>query len=71
MGKVLYWAGGVINWLAYVWLVVSEALEEIRYATIGDSFRGIFSATETRQYNPKPELMLPGQSSTAKAADNA
>ncbi len=60
MEKVLYWAGGAINWLAYVWLVASEAFEEIRYATIGDSIRGILSRTETRQYAPKTEQrMLP------------
>jgi hypothetical protein len=39
MGKVIYWVGGVINWLAYVWLVTSEAFGEICYATRGDSFR--------------------------------
>jgi hypothetical protein len=69
MGKVLYWVGGVINWLAYVWLVTSETFEEIRYATIGDSVRGIVSAAETRQHTPKVERRtLSRQSTTAKVA---
>ena len=42
MGKVLYWVGGVINWLVYIWLVMSEALEEICFTLIGDPMRGIF-----------------------------
>jgi hypothetical protein len=67
MGKVLYWVGGVINWLAYVWLVTSEAFEEICYATISDSIRGIVSAGETRRYSPRVERRtLSSQSTTAK-----
>jgi hypothetical protein len=67
MGKVLYWVGGVINWLAYVWLVTSESFEEIRYATIGDSVRGIVFKGETRQYTPRVERRtLSSQSTTAK-----
>ncbi len=70
MGKVLYWVGGVISWLAYVWLVTTEALEEVFYVAIGDSVRGIVSAAETRQYGPKAELRtLSRQSTTAKVAD--
>jgi hypothetical protein len=70
MGKVLYWVGGVINWIVYVWLVSSEAFEEICYATIGDSVRGIVSAAETRQHAPKVEpRMYIRQTSTAKATD--
>ena len=69
MGKVLYWVGGVINWLAYVWLVTSEAFEEICYATIGDSVRGIVSGAETRQYAPKVESRtLSRQNTAAKVA---
>jgi hypothetical protein len=69
MGKVLYRMGGVINWLAYVWLVTSEAFEEICYATIGDSIRGIVSAAETRKYAPKVEQRaLSRQSTPAKVA---
>jgi hypothetical protein len=55
MGKLLNWIGGVINWLAYVWLVTTETLEEGFHAAIGDSVRGIFSAAETRQYGLKME----------------
>jgi hypothetical protein len=69
MGKVLYWVGGVINWLAYIWLVTSETFEEICYATIGDSIGGIVSAAETRQHTPKVERRtLSRQSTTAKVA---
>jgi hypothetical protein len=53
MGKVLYRVGGVVNWLAYVWLVTSEAFDEICHATIGDSLRGIVSEAETRKYAPR------------------
>jgi len=70
MGKVLYRVGGVINWLAYVWLVTSEAVEEVFYGTIGDSVRGIFSKVETRQHAPKLEpRTLSHQDTTAKAAN--
>jgi len=70
MGKVLYWAGGVINWLAYVWLVTSETFEEIYYAKIGDSIRGIISAAETRQHAPKAgQRAYSRQNTTAKIAD--
>ena len=70
MGKVLYWVGGVINGLAYIWLVTTEALEEVFYVAIGDSVRGIVSAAETRQHNPKAEpRVLSRQSTTAKVAD--
>jgi len=70
MEKVLYWVGGVINWLAYIWLVTTETFEEICYVAIGDSVRGIFSAAETRQYSPKAESRtFLCQNSTAKVAD--
>ena len=70
MGKLLYWVGGVINRLAYIWLVTSEAFEEICYATIGDSIRGIVSAAETRKYTPRVEQRIHSRrSTTAKAAD--
>jgi len=64
MGKLLYWMGGVINWVAYVWLVTSESLEEICHATIGDSIRGIVSAAETRQYARKAEQRAISQQTT-------
>jgi hypothetical protein len=70
MQKVLYRVGGVINWLAYVWLVTSEAFEEICYGAIGDSVRGIVSAAETRRYAPKVEQRtFSRQSTAAKVAD--
>jgi hypothetical protein len=70
MGKVLNWVGGVINWMAYIWLVTSEAFEEIYYVAIGDSVRGIVSAAETRQHAPKVEpRTLSRQNTTAKVAD--
>jgi len=70
MGKVLYRVGGVINWLAYVWLVTSEAFEEIYYGGIGDSVRSIVAEVETRQHAPKVERRtLSRQSTKAKVAD--
>jgi hypothetical protein len=70
MGKLMNWVRGVINWLAYIWLVSSEAFEEICYATIGDSVRGIVSAAETKRQAPKVEpRMYIRQTSTAKATD--
>ena len=70
MGKVLNWVGGVINWLAYVWLVTSETFEEICYVAIGDPLRGIVSAAETRQHAPKVESRtLSRQNTAAKVAD--
>jgi len=70
MGKVLYWVGGVINRMAYIWLVTTEAFEEICYVAIGDFARGIVSAAETRQQAPKVEpRMYIRQTSTAKATD--
>jgi hypothetical protein len=65
MRKVLYRVGGVINWLAYVWLVTSEAFEEICYGTIGDSIRGIVSTAEIRQQASRAERRTPSYQSTA------
>jgi len=70
MGKLMNWVGGVINRMAYIWLVTSEAFEEIFYVTIGDFARGIVSAAETRQQAPKVEpRTLSRQNTTAKATD--
>lgn len=70
MGKLLNRTGGVINWLAYIWLVTSETFEEVCQATLGDSIRGIVSASETRQYAPKGgQRILSRQSNIAKVAD--
>jgi hypothetical protein len=55
MGKLMNWVGGVINRMAYIWLVTSEAFAEICYVGVGDSVRGIVSAAETRQQAPKVE----------------
>lgn len=69
MGRMINWVGRVINWMAYIWLVTSEALEEVFYVTIGDSVRGIFSKAETRQHAPKVEpRTLSRQVSAAKVA---
>jgi len=70
MERVLYWVGGVINWLAYVRLVTSETFEEICYGAIGDPLRGIVSAAESRRYTPKAEQRtLSPRSTAAKVAD--
>ncbi len=62
--------GGVIGWMAYIWLVTSEFCEELFYLTIGDSVRRFFSASELKEQAPRiyPRT-LPQQSPTAKAAD--
>ena len=62
--------GGVMGWLAYIWLVTSEFCEELFYFTIGDSARRLFSATEFREQEPRiyPRTHTM-QSPTAKAAD--
>jgi len=65
MEKLLYRVGGVINWLAYIWLITSETFEEISLATIGDSLRGIVSAAETRKYTPNVEQRTFSPRSTA------
>ena len=70
MGKVINRVGAMINWLAYIWLVTSEALEEMFYGTIGDSLRGIFSKVETRQHAAKVEPRILSRPNTAaKVAD--
>ena len=69
MGKLMNWVGGVINRMAYIWLVTSEAFEEICYVGVGDSVRGIVSAAKTRQHAPKVEpRTLSRQNATAKVA---
>ena len=55
MNKVLYLMGGAINRLAYVRLIATEVLDEFRYATLGDSIRGIISAAEARENAHKLE----------------
>lgn len=47
--------GGLINWLAYVWLITSEMAEELFYMTIGDSFRRFISSVELREQAPRME----------------
>ncbi len=70
MVKLLNCIGGVINWTAYIWLVTTEALEEVFYVAIGDSVRGIVSAAETRQYAPKVGPRAASRQNTAsKVAD--
>ena len=71
MGKLMNWVGRVINRMAYIWLVTSEAFEEICYVGVGDSVRGIVSAADTRQQAPKVEpRTLPHHNTTAKATDS-
>lgn len=70
MRKLPNWIGGVINWMAYIWLITTEAFEEVFYVATGDSVRGIISAAETRQHASKVESRtLSRQSTTAKVAD--
>jgi hypothetical protein len=70
MGKLLNRIGGAINWMAYIWLVTTEALEEISYIIVGDSIRGIISAAESRRYALKIERRAtPRQNNAAEVAD--
>jgi len=47
--------GGVISWLAYVWLVTTEVVEEMFYLAIGDFFRRFIATAEFREESPKVE----------------
>ena len=70
MGKVLYWVGGVINWLAYVWLVTSESFEEICFASVGDSMRGIVSAADIRRQTSRADRRTPSYQNSAAKVTN-
>lgn len=50
--------GGVISWLAYVWLVTTEMVEELFYLTIGDFLRRFIATAEFREESPKVERRL-------------
>jgi len=61
--------GAAINWIAYVWLVTSEVLEELVF-NAGDFFRRIAFNAGAREQTPKVESrMYTRSSSTAKATD--
>ena len=50
--------GGVISWLAYIWLVTTEVVEELFYLTIGDFFRRFIATAEFREESPKVERRM-------------
>ena len=61
--------GAVINWMAYVWLVTGEVLEELIF-NAGDFFRRIAFNAGDREQAPKVETrMYTRPSSTANAID--
>ena len=61
--------GAVINWMAYVWLVTSEVLEELIF-NAGDFFRGISFNAGYREQAPKVETRIyTRQTSIVKATD--
>lgn len=59
--------GGLINRLAYVWLVTTEMVEELLCATIGDSFRYFIGSVELRTQAPR---IRQGKFTYHKAADS-
>jgi len=63
--------GGLIGWAAYIWLIVSEAIEEWSYLAIGDSLRRFtYTAEPRQQYQQKIEQSIRSRQTTpAKVAD--
>jgi hypothetical protein len=61
--------GAVINWIAYVWLVTSEILEELVF-NAGDFFRRIaYDARAGEQATKHESRIYTRPSSTAKVTD--
>ena len=61
--------GALINWMAYVWLVTSEVLEELIFNT-GDFLRRIAYEIGAKEQAPKVESrMYTRPSSAANAID--
>jgi hypothetical protein len=52
MGKVMNWGGGVINWIAYIWLIASESVEEITCCTRGILSKDLYSVRSRGQWEP-------------------
>jgi len=44
MGKLLVRVGSVTNWIAYGWLITTEAFDEIFYLNLIDPLRELLSA---------------------------
>ena len=63
--------GGFISWLAYIWLIISETLEEWSYLAVSDSLRRfVYTAQPREQYRRKIEQSIrPRQTNPAKATD--
>jgi len=47
--------GRLICWMAYVWLIIGETVEELFCMTIGDSFRRFVPSVEPRGQAPMIE----------------
>jgi hypothetical protein len=45
MGKLAIWTGSAVNRIAYVWLIITEAYEEMFYLILIDPIRELWSAT--------------------------
>jgi hypothetical protein len=56
--------GAMINWMAYVWLVTSEVLEELIF-NAGDFFRRITYGFGSKEQAPKIESRMYTRSSPA------
>jgi hypothetical protein len=65
MGKLAIWIGSAVNRIAYVWLIITEAYEEMFYLTLIDPMREFWSAT-VRKYGgikkvSKQDLRTPSE----------
>jgi hypothetical protein len=62
--------GKAINWMAYMWLITSETIEELFYRSIGDFFRRFTCDVETRERAMKAEpRIFTCQDTAAEAPD--
>jgi len=62
--------GGIINWMAYMWLITSETLEELFFGNVGDFLRRFTYAAETREKAPRVESRtLPHQKPLSNATN--
>jgi hypothetical protein len=53
MGKLAIWTSWAMNRIAYAWLIITEAYEEIFYLTLIDPMREFWSATGRKYWGLK------------------